>query len=114
MTLLAPHPHIQRMLDDLLARMQAILASRLVGLYLYGSLVTGDFDNEVSDVDLLAATSEDMNAAEFAALKAMQDEIIAAHLGGDDRIEIAYLSLHALRTFKTQASNIAIVSPGEP
>jgi Domain of unknown function (DUF4111) len=31
-----------------------------------------------------------------------------------NRLEIAYLSLEALRTFKTKSSQIAITSPGEP
>jgi L-rhamnose mutarotase len=44
----------------------------------------------------------------------MQDEIVATRKQWNDHIEIAYLSLHALNTFKTQSSPIAVISPGEP
>ena len=109
-----PYPHINDLLAALLARMQPILADKLIGLYLYGSLVWGDFDLECSDIDLLAAISDDLNDAEFNALQHMHDAFVAEHLAWNDRLEIAYLSLDALKTFKTRRSNIGIISPGEP
>jgi predicted nucleotidyltransferase len=33
----------------------------LVGLYVYGSLVTGDFDKDRSDIDLLAVVDSDVD-----------------------------------------------------
>ncbi len=39
-----PYADINELLDQLLSRIQAILSERLIGLYLFGSLVTGDFD----------------------------------------------------------------------
>ena len=108
------YPHINALLDSLLSYMQGILGEKLVGLYLYGSLVMGDFDNEISDIDLLAAATTDIDYVEFNALQKMQDDIVTKQKEWDDRLEIAYLSLHALKTFKTQTSQIAIISPGEP
>jgi predicted nucleotidyltransferase len=109
-----PYPPINTFLDILLSRMQAILGDKLVGLYLYGSLVTGDFDDDVSDIDLLAALSGDLNEAEFVALDAMQRRLISEYPDREHRLEIAYISLHALRTYKQQTSPIGIISPGEP
>lgn len=109
-----PYPHINSLLERLLSQMQTILGEKLIGLYLYGSLATGDFDVEISDVDLLAAVESDINQAEFDALKLMQDGIVQKHSEWKDRLEIAYLSLEGLRTFKTHRSPIAIISPGEP
>ena len=108
------YPHINALLDSLLSQMQIILGEKLVGLYLYGSLVMGDFDNEISDIDLLAATATDIDHVEFSALQKMQDDIVTKQKEWDDRLEIAYLSLHALKTFKSQTSQIAMISPGEP
>jgi hypothetical protein len=108
------YPHINDVLAVLLARMQTIFNERLVGLYLYGSLVTGDFDNGVSDIDLLAATSDDINEKQFDALNEMQSDMVLRYPQWNNRLEIAYMSLNALKTFKTQTSNIAIISPGEP
>jgi aminoglycoside adenylyltransferase-like protein len=108
------YPHVNSLLERLLLRMWQILGSKLVGLYVTGSLVVGDFDPDISDVDLLAAITDDLTGAEFAALKQMHDDIVLHDPQWDNRIEIAYLSLKALKTFKTDSSKIGIISPGEP
>lgn len=109
-----PYPHINTFLANLLAHMQTILGARLTGLYLYGSLVTGDFDDDVSDIDLLAAVASDITPSEFDALNHMQAALIEMYPHWVDRLEIAYLSLDALKTFKQKTSQIAVISPGEP
>jgi predicted nucleotidyltransferase len=109
-----PYPHINAMLDSLLSEMQHILGDKLVGLYLYGSLVMGDFDNESSDIDLLAATTTDIDDQDFDALHKMHDDFAEKHKNWEGRIEVKYLSVAALRTFKSQTSKIASISPGEP
>jgi predicted nucleotidyltransferase len=106
--------HINAFLERLLGEMKGVLGEKLVGLYLFGSLVMGDYDDSVSDIDLLAALTDDIDEATFAALKAMQDGLILEYPQWQDRLEIAYLSVHALRTFKTESSPIGIISPGEP
>jgi hypothetical protein len=108
------YPYINTLLGNILTQMQSILGTKLVGLYLYGSLVTRDFDSDISDIDLLAATTSDMDDHEFSLLKAMHDDIVSRDPQWEERIEIAYLSLHALKTFRTETSKIAIISPGEP
>src|SRR5207302_1851908 len=82
-------------------------------LYLYGSLVTGDFD-DISDVDLLAATAVDIDEIEFDALDRMQNALVLKYPQWENRLEIAYLSLRALKTFRTENSPLGIISPGEP
>lgn len=108
-----PHDHVNALLAQLLSQMQAILGHKLAGLYLYGSLVTGAFD-DYSDVDLLAAISSDLDTPEYEALDRMQRGIVSNDGQWDNRIEIAYVSLQALKTFRTHTSQIAVVSPGEP
>ncbi|MFO7170385.1 MAG: DUF4111 domain-containing protein [Chloroflexota bacterium] len=107
-------PEVDGLILKLRRSIQAILGERLVGLYLYGSLVTGDFDPRVSDVDLLAVTASDIDEREFERLRGMHQAIAAASPAWDDRIEVAYLSAAALRTFRERASRIAVISPGEP
>lgn len=109
-----PHADIKSLLESLLSRMRHILQERLVGLYLYGSLTTGDFDPARSDIDLLAATSSDVSDAEFDALHDMHLGFAQDNPVWDDRIDVQYLSVAALRTFRTQRSPIAIISAGEP
>jgi predicted nucleotidyltransferase len=108
------YPEINNLLDMLLARMQAVLGKRLAGLYLFGSLVWGDFDYEASDIDLLAVTTTGIDDNEFTQLEKMHNEVAGLFPAWYDRIEIAYQSLEALRTFKTVRSPIAVISPGEP
>jgi len=107
-------PSINDLLADLLARHQKALGDKLVGLYLHGSLVMGDFDPNLSDIDVLAALASGLTEAELDALRQMHRDFVAQHPQWNDRIEVAYLSLEALRTFKTQNSQIGIISPGEP
>ncbi len=109
-----PYPDINRLLDSLHFQMRQILPKKLVGLYLYGSLTMGDFDLESSDIDLLAALSSDVDETEFDDLREMHRDFAQVHKDWDDRVEVAYLSVTALKTFKAQSSKIAIISPGEP
>ncbi|MCI0709035.1 MAG: DUF4111 domain-containing protein [Chloroflexi bacterium] len=108
------YPEINQLLDALLADIQDVLQERLVGLYLYGSLVWGDFDVDISDIDLMAAIASDITRDEFNALKAMHDNIAARFPVWDGRIEVQYLSTAGLKTFKMQSSPMGNISPGEP
>ncbi len=109
-----PYAAVNTLLARLTAGLPAVLGARLVGLYLYGSLVAGDFDPAISDVDLLAVLTEELDDAAFAALDALHARLIAAQPAWTERIEIAYLAARALQTFRTTRSPIAIISPGEP
>ena len=111
---ITPYADINDLLADLLARMQAVLGHKLVGVYLYGSLVWGDFDRESSDIDLVVATSSDIDAQEFNNLDTMQLGFVDTYAYWNGRIEIVYVSIATLRTFKSHISKIAVISPGEP
>jgi len=109
-----PYTDINQLLELLLAGIQKILGEKLVGLYLYGSLVTGDFDNESSDIDLIAALSSGIDDRDFTHLQKMHNDFANKHKQWDDRIEVCYISVAALRTVKTHTSIVANISPGEP
>lgn len=111
---ITPYPDIDELLHSLLASMRQILGQNLAGLYLYGSLVSGDFDQDLSDIDLLAVSQTALDDREFEQLQAMHDDFIAKNPAWYNRLEIAYLSVAALKTFRTQVSEIGIISPGEP
>lgn len=110
----APYPDINELLQLLLAQIQKVLGSKLVGLYLYGSLVWGDFDYEISDIDLLAATSTDVDEGEFDGLKQMHDDLVRTYPKWENRIEVQYLSELGLKTFKSYSTKMVSISPGEP
>jgi predicted nucleotidyltransferase len=102
------------LLEELTGGICGVLGGKVVGVYVYGSLVTGDFDPVHSDLDLLAVIAEELTGEEFDALDGMQRGFAAAHPQWEDRVEVAYLAREALATFRTRRSPIAIVSPGEP
>jgi hypothetical protein len=106
------HPNINGIVWDAISRLQNILGQKLVGIYLYGSFVLGAFDLKVSDIDLLVALKSDLDETEFEALDDMHEAIVDDFWRG--RLEIAYLSVEGLKTFKTQTSKLGIISPGEP
>lgn len=108
------YPEINKLLDELLEKIKSILGEKLVGLYLYGSLATGDFNPNVSDIDLLAALQSEVNTKEFVQLEKMHKEFADEHKKWNDRIEVQYMPIIALKTFKTTDSKAAVISPGEP
>jgi len=110
---LTEYVEINNLLQTFNAKIQAILGNRLVGVYLYGSLVWGDFDYDISDIDLLVVTTMDVNGNDFTNLDVLHNDLIKAFKDWENRIEIAYISQSALKTFKTQTSKIAVISPGE-
>jgi len=85
---LTPYAEIDELLGNLLEYMRQILGKNLTGFYLYGSLVTGDFDAESSDIDLLAVTATDIEFRDFDRLQKMHDDFVSEHPEWDDRIEI--------------------------
>jgi|ERR1700730_2940970 len=91
-----PYADVNELIELLLSGIHKILGDKLLGLYLYGSLVTGDFDIQYSDIDLLAATSSDIDDEDFAHLQKMHADLATNHPKWDDRIEAAYLSANWL------------------
>lgn len=106
-------PEIRALLDQLQSRIHAILGEKLVGLYLVGSLVVGDFEPAVSDIDLIALTTTELSPPEAAALEAMHAGVAAQYPRWDDRIEVIYVARDNINLRKP-AHPIAVISPGEP
>ena len=92
----------------------ANLKSSLLGLYLHGSLVAGDFDREVSDIDLIAVLAHEPSDEMSAALKEAHDLLAQTHPGWEGRIEVVYVSAVGLRTYRDGIRRMAVISPGEP
>lgn len=79
---------IDQTLEALVAGLQSILGPRLVGVYLGGSLVMGDFCDQCSDVDFLVVTDGPLSAEDSLALEQLHQEMRhrypqAARLQGD-------------------------------
>lgn len=108
-----PRP-VKDLLDELVARLRVSLGEELVGVHVYGSLVAGDFDAEISDLDLLVTVRSDVDDPRLGTLRQMHDEFARRHPGWRDRIDTSYLSLAALKTCLERESELVVISPGEP
>ena len=105
------HKDINNLLQTLVSKLQENLGDNLIGVYLFGSLVWGDFNYKTSDIDLLVATkndiNKDINKEEFSKLDKVHKLIFQKFPKWDNRIEIAYISLNSLKTFKNKTYKIA-------
>lgn len=111
---MTPYSDVNAMMSALLGGIREALSGKLMGFYLYGSLVWGGFDHGLSDIDTLAAVSDPVTGEELDRLRAMHDRVAAEHPAWQDRIEVQYQSLAGLRTFRNTESPMAVISPGEP
>ena len=105
---------IQPVLATITHKLSTQLGDTLVGIYLYGSAVWGDFDDDISDIDLLVVLTRDIDDALFARLDTWHQDVEVRFPAWAGRIEIAYISTTALQTFRSHNSPIAVISPGEP
>ena len=110
----ADFPFVEGILERIVAGLKAILGERLLGIYVYGSLVDGGFDADVSDIDLVVTLRDELDGALFEALDGLHESIVAANPAWHDRLELVYISAAGLRGFRERKSRIAVISPGEP
>ncbi len=86
----------------------------LVGLSLYGSLATRDFEPDVSDIDLIAVLTVSPDEQLSSRLRETHARLVGASPEWDDRIEVDYVSARGLADCLTDTTTIARISPGEP
>jgi predicted nucleotidyltransferase len=86
-----PYPEINTLLDKLLMDAQAILGTRLAGLYVHGSLACGDFNPQTSDIDFLVVTDGHLPTETIIALKEMHASLFASRLAWSKKLEGAYI-----------------------
>ena len=109
-----PYDDVNNILEDVQRSLAGTLSGNLTGIYVYGSLIMGDFDIRVSDIDLLVVTRAHLEQAVVHGLRDLHAALVATYPSWNDRIECAYVPEAALKTFKRQTSVIYVISPGEP
>jgi len=100
MTTVSPTPYldVNEILNLLLTRVKEILGDQFAGMYLFGSLSTGDFDQH-SDIDVMIVTDDKISESEFAALRNMHERIAQLDSPWAVQLEISYIPRNALRRF---------------
>jgi len=94
-----PYSDINALLQELLSSVRAILGDQFVGLYLYGSLSSGDFDPERSDIDFIVATKDEPSEKAFHELALMHERLAAGDSKWARKLEGAYIPLYSLRRY---------------
>jgi Domain of unknown function (DUF4111)/Nucleotidyltransferase domain len=107
-------PAVGSLLGSIREQITAVAGPSLVGLYVFGSLASGDFDADVSDVDLLAVLHEGPDRRLAQRLEGMHADLARANPAWDDRIEVVYISAQGLAGCRTDTTTIAVISSGEP
>lgn len=92
-----PYPDVNAALDELLSGVQAVLGSHFVGMYLYGSLASGDFNLESSDIDFVVVTDSELHNETVNALAALHTRLAASGLKWAQKLEGAYVPQQTLR-----------------
>ena len=92
-----PYPDVNAALNVLLSSVQTILGDHFVGMYLYGSLASGDFNPETSDIDFLVVTADEIPDEMVRDLEAMHTRLMSSDLKWAIKLEGAYIPQHAIR-----------------
>lgn len=90
-----PYPAVNALLQTLLKEVEMVLGEHLIGMYLFGSLATGDFDQD-SDVDVAVISDVDIGDAVFIELRRMHERITQINSPWANQLEVSYLSLKQL------------------
>ncbi|MFX1412149.1 MAG: nucleotidyltransferase domain-containing protein, partial [Promethearchaeota archaeon] len=75
-----PYPDVNAVLHMLLSGVQTVLGDQFVGMYVFGSLASGDFEPQRSDIDFLVVTTDELPEEMLPALEAMHARITASGL----------------------------------
>jgi predicted nucleotidyltransferase len=94
-----PYPDVNDALAALLSGAQSILGKQLVGVYLFGSLATGDFHPHSSDLDVLIVSDAALSDEQFAALAALHERFAESASPWATEIEVSYIPRDDLRLY---------------
>jgi hypothetical protein len=94
-----PYTDINTVLEMLLTSVQAALGDHFVGMYLHGSLASGDFDPQRSDIDFVVVTAGALPDALIPALAALHMRLIDSGLKWALKLEGTYFPQQVLRRY---------------
>jgi hypothetical protein len=108
-----PYRDVNEILALLNGQVVEVLGSQFVGMYLYGSLASGDFDPESSDIDFLIVTAGILDENTIDALNTMHQRIWNSGLKWVAKLEGSYLPKEHLPHFEKSGRVYPTVNEGE-
>ena len=107
------YPEINKILELLLSSASRVLGSQLTGMYLYGSLSSGDFDLETSDIDFLIVTTSTLSNKTIAELESMHHQIWTSGLKWAAKLEESYIPKRDIRRHNPHSAPCPTVNEGK-
>ena len=90
---------VAAIIEMLLHTTQATLGEKLIGLYLRGSVATGDFDPVTSDIDFFTVVDQRVSATDFVDLAAMHTTLAQLPNRYAQQLEGCYIERSAVQHF---------------
>lgn len=106
-----PYPDVNFILNLLLASVKERLQEEFVGIYLYGSLSSGDFDPAASDIDFLVITADVLTEKAVAELESMHYRLWNTGQKWADKLEGSYIPKNHVRRY--EKTNLAYPTVNE-
>ena len=95
-----PYPELRGVLEIFVDEISTELGENLVGIYLVGSIASGDFDAD-SDVDFLVVTNTELTETNMKALQDIQIKIHGIDCYPAKHLEGSYISISDLNDWST-------------
>lgn len=108
------HTEVSLLLERLLPPVSHALGDELVAVYLWGSATLGGYVPGRSDVDLLLCLTSDPCSGTLEALAPVHAAILTDSPKWRNRLELAYVGVDSLASFRDTEHLILRTSPGEP
>lgn len=108
-----PYPEVNEVLLHLLANVKEVLKDQLVGIYLYGSLSSGDFNSETSDIDFLFVTKDFLSEAAISQLEEMHKQTWATSLKRAGELEGAYVPKELIHHHDPKGAAVPTINEGK-
>jgi predicted nucleotidyltransferase len=108
-----PYVEVNDALNVLLVQAKEILGQQFVGMYLYGSLSSGGFDAQTSDIDFLVVTDGVLADDEVTELEAMHHRLWDSGLKWAARLEGSYVPKGLIRRHDPDGPPCPTVNEGK-
>src|SRR5258708_10831712 len=103
---------VNAILQDLLSGARGVLGEQFVGLCLYGSLSSGEFNSDTSDIDFVIVTEGELPAATVAGLEALHQRLWAAGSYWAAHLEGTYIPRAAWRRYDPAMPPVPTINEG--
>lgn len=108
-----PYPDVNDVVNLLLVNVKEILGDQFVGMYLYGSLASGDFNPETSDIDFLVVTTDTLSEETISKLETMHKQTWATSLKRAGELEGSYVHRELIRRHDPNGTPCPTVNEGK-